>query len=70
MKKKLANRKLANIFPEANNKTRLVMLGLATNVLEGKNRIQVAQHYVGDGEYIHAGFSKDTNTIYIRLLEE
>ena len=62
--------KFSSIFPEIGSDTKLVLLGMATNILEGKNRIVVARHYVGDGEYVYAGYSKHTNTVYIRLLPE
>lgn len=70
MNSQQASKKLTNLFPGTDDKTKLVVLGLGTNILEGKSRVEVAQYNVGAGEYIHAGYSKQTNTIYIRLVQE
>lgn len=62
-------KKLRQYFPDADESTRLVIMGRSQRVKIGETPMQLTEYDVGDGESMYAAFSPDTNTIYIRLIE-
>jgi len=61
-------RTLLQHFPDANDETKLALLGPSQRLVFGKTPLQLQQYPVGDDEVIYAAYSEDTNTIYIRFL--
>ena len=61
-------KKLRQYFPEANNETRLVILGPSQRLIIGKEPLQLTEYNVGENESMYAAFSEERNTIYIRLV--
>lgn len=59
--------KLREIFPEADEDTRLVLIGPSVRIRIGKNTVVLREYEIGGGKYIHAGFIKERNTIVLRL---
>lgn len=61
-------RKLREYFPEADSETKLAILGSSQRLVIGKRPLQLVEYDVGDGESMYAVYSKENNTIYIRLI--
>jgi hypothetical protein len=60
--------RLRDLFPGADNDTKVVLLGRSTNIIEGRNKIELAPYEISDGEHVHAGYSHNSNIIYFRLI--
>jgi hypothetical protein len=63
-------RKLRQYFPEADEETKLVLMGLSQRLVVGGEPLQLVEYDVGDNHSMYAAYSKEKNTIYIRLIEE
>lgn len=62
-------RTLRQYFPDADDSTRLAILGQSQRLVIGNEPLQLTEYQVGDGETMYAAYSKETNTIYIRLID-
>jgi hypothetical protein len=62
-------RKLRQYFPDADETTRLAILGKSQRLVIGEIPLQLTEYQVGDGESMYAAYSEETNTIYIRLVD-
>ena len=62
-------RKLREYFPDANTETRLVLLGPSQRLVIEGHPLELTQYRVGENEFMYAAFSKEKNTIYIRLVD-
>jgi hypothetical protein len=61
-------KKLREYFPESNDETKLAILARSQRLVIGKKPLQLIEYDVGDGESMYAVYSKENNTIYIRLI--